>query len=148
MEMEDNIKTIVEKLDDEEFNDDVQLERMILPEERLRNSLLSLVEKQAREANNYDKAIGLAVNYIIDKISTNELTTGELLSVISTLSNKKVDLISGILEPFKPTPNGVSLLLPPVKEKETENDFTDGLNSMSKEELATINKFYNVIKQK
>jgi len=148
MEMEDNIKTIVEKLDDEEFNDDVQLERMILPEERLRNSLLSLVEKQAREANNYDKAIGLAVNSIIDKISTNELTTGELLSVISTLSNKKVDLISGILEPFKPTPNGVSLLLPPVKEKETENDFTDGLNSMSKEELATINKFYNVIKQK
>ena len=148
MEMEDNIKTIVEKLDDEEFNDNVQLERMILPEERLRNSLLSLVEKQAREANNYDKAIGLAVNSIIDKISTNELTTGELLSVISTLSNKKVDLISGILEPFKPTPNGVSLLLPPVKEKETENDFTDGLNSMSKEELATINKFYNVIKQK
>lgn len=148
MEMEDNIKTIVEKLDDEEFNDDVQLERMILPEERLRNSLLSLVEKQAREANNYDKAIGLAVNSIIDKISTNELTTGELLSVISTLSNKKVDLISGILEPFKPTPNGVSLLLPPVKEKETENDFTEGLSAMSQAELDTINKFYNVIKQK
>lgn len=148
MEMEDNIKTIVEKLDDDDNNADIELERMTLPEERLRNSLLSLVEKQAREANNYDKAIGLAVNSIIDKITTNELTTGELLSVISTLSNKKVDLISGILEPFKPTPNGVSLLLPPVKEKETENDFTDGLNSMSKEELATINKFYNVIKPK
>lgn len=148
MEFEDNIKSIVEKLDDEDSNADVELERMTLPEDRLRNSLLSLVEKQAREANNYDKAIGLALNSVIDKIATNELTTSELLSVISTLSNKKVDLISGILEPFKPTPNGVSLLLPPVKEKETENDFTEGLSAMSQTELDTINKFYNVIKQK
>lgn len=130
----------------QEENQEILIERTILPEERLRNSLLGLVEKQTREACNYDKAIGLAISSVVDKIQTNELTASELLNVISTLSNKKIDLITGILEPFKPTPNGVSLLLPPVKEKQREDDFTEGLKAMNAEELQTIQKVFDMIK--
>lgn len=146
--MENDINDIVDGLDNKQLEFDASLERMVLPEERLRESLLGLVEKQTREACNYDKAIGLAISSVVDKIQTNELTASELLNVISTLSNKKIDLITGILEPFKPTPNGVSLLLPPVKEKQREDDFTEGLKAMSAEELQTIQKVFDMIKPK
>lgn len=146
--MENDINDIMDGLDNKQLEFDASLERMVLPEERLRESLLGLVEKQTREACNYDKAIGLAISSVVDKIQTNELTASELLNVISTLSNKKIDLITGILEPFKPTPNGVSLLLPPVKEKQREDDFTEGLKAMNAEELQTIQKVFDMIKPK
>ena len=146
--MENDINDIMEGLDNKELEFDANVQRMVLPEERLRESLLGLVEKQTREACNYDKAIGLAISSVVDKIQTNELTASELLNVISTLSNKKIDLITGILEPFKPTPNGVSLLLPPVKEKQREDDFTEGLKAMNAEELQTIQKVFDMIKPK
>jgi len=146
--IENDINDIMEGLDNKELEFDANVQRMVLPEERLRESLLGLVEKQTREACNYDKAIGLAISSVVDKIQTNELTASELLNVISTLSNKKIDLITGILEPFKPTPNGVSLLLPPVKEKQREDDFTEGLKAMNAEELQTIQKVFDMIKPK
>lgn len=146
--MENDINDIMDGLDNKELEFDANVQRMVLPEERLRESLLGLVEKQTREACNYDKAIGLAISSVVDKIQTNELTASELLNVISTLSNKKIDLITGILEPFKPTPNGVSLLLPPVKEKQREDDFTEGLKAMNAEELQTIQKVFDMIKSK
>lgn len=146
--VENDINDIMEGLDNKELEFDANVQRMVLPEERLRESLLGLVEKQTREACNYDKAIGLAISSVVDKIQTNELTASELLNVISTLSNKKIDLITGILEPFKPTPNGVSLLLPPVKEKQREDDFTEGLKAMNAEELQTIQKVFDMIKPK
>ena len=143
---EKDIEKIQKGLQEEDSQ--VLLERTMLPEDRLRNAILRLVEKQVKEACNYDKAINLAVNSLIDKINTNELNTSELLSVIGTLANKKVDLIGTTLDPFKPTPNGVSLLLPPIKEKQREDDFTEGLEAMNAEELQTIQKIFDMIKPK
>lgn len=129
----------------EEGNQEVSVERTVLPEDRLRNAILGLVEKQVKEACNYDRAINLAVGSLIDKINTNELSTSELLSVVGTLANKKVDLISTTLEPFKPTPNGVSLLLPPVEKKKTEDDFTSGLKDLSSDDLNTLNTIFKTL---
>ncbi len=140
---EKDIEKIQKGLQEEDSQ--VLLERTILPEDRLRNAILGLVEKQVKEACNYDKAINLAVNSLIDKINTNELNTSELLSVIGTLANKKVDLIGTTLDPFKPTPNGVSLLLPPVEKKKTEDDFTSGLKDLSSDELNTLNSIFKVL---
>lgn len=141
-----NVEGIVEGLD-KEISEDVMAERVLLPEERLRNALLGLVEKQVKEACNYDEAINLAVSSVKDKIVTNELTTSELLNVISTLSNKKVDLIATTLEPFKPTPNGVSLLLPPIREREKEDDFSEGMKNVTGEELEVLNNLFKALKR-
>lgn len=146
--MENDINDIMDGLDNKQLEQDVFVERISTPEERLRTSLLGLVEKQAKEACNFDKAIGLAIGAVVDKIRTNEMTVSELLNTISTLSNKKTDIITTILEPFKPTPNGVSSLLPPAPKKEREDDFTEGLKAMSAEELQTIQKVFDMIKPK
>lgn len=146
--MENDINDILNGLDSPQLEQEVFVERISTPEERLRTSLLGLVEKQAKEACNFDKAIGLAVGAVVDKIRTNEMTVSELLNTITTLSNKKNDLIVSILEPFKPTPNGVSSLLPPAPKKEREDDFTEGLKAMNAEELQTIQKVFDMIKPK
>lgn len=146
--MENDINDILDGLDNPQLEQDAYIERITSPEERLRTSLLGLVEKQTIEACNFDKAIGLAIGAIVDKIRTNEMTVSELLNTVSTLSNKKTDIITTILDPFKPTPNGVSSLLPPAPKKEREDDFTEGLKAMNAEELQTIQKVFDLIKPK
>jgi len=141
---EENVMDIMIGLD-KEATPDVQVQRIKSPDEKLRESLLNFVSKQIDEIQKLDVVIALSLNNLIGRLQTNELSASEVLNIINTLSNKKVDVTTSILEPFKPTPNGTNVLLPPAKEGNEFSDFERGMKEMSKEDLKVLEGLFRAI---
>ncbi len=136
---EQTIGDIMNELN-KETEEHIELERMTTPDERLRSSLLNFVTKQINEIDKLDKVVELSLNSLKAKIELNELSASEILNVINTISNKKVDITTAILDPFKVTGNGTSPLLPPATQRSDSTDFERGVKEMSSEDLRIIEK--------
>jgi hypothetical protein len=140
-ETETNIDQIMNGLDNEDVSKDVEVVKIKTQAEHLRDTLTDFVAGQINEIKRYDNTIALAITRLNERLLTNELTAAETLNVISTLSNKRVDLTSTLLDPFKPTTTS-SPLLPAAKENADSSDIDKALKNMKPDDLKTLDFFY------
>ena len=141
---EETIVTIMKDLDDKDIEKDVEVQRIEPADIRLKNKLLDLVSGQVGEIAKLDTIISKGLTSLETRIELNELSAQDTLNVINTLSNKKVDLATAILDPFKAAPGGTSPLLPPAKEKSGESDLIEGLKKMPSDDLKKLEKLFRV----
>jgi len=142
---EDTIVEIMSGLNNEDVSHDVEMQRIEPADVRLKNKLLDLVSGQVGEIAKLDRIISKGLTSLEDRIVLNELSAQDTLNVINTLSNKKIDLTTAILDPFKAAPGGTSPLLPPAKEKDDNTDLERGLKEMSPEQLKVVEKLFRVL---
>ena len=137
---EDTIVQIIDGLDDVH-----EVQRIEPADVRLKNKLLDLVSGQVGEIAKLDRIISKGLSSLESRLEVNELSAQDTLNVINTLSNKKIDLTTAILDPFKAAPGGTSPLLPPAKEKDDNTDLERGLREMKPEELKALEKVFRVL---
>ena len=135
------IVEIMKGFEDKGIEQDVEVQRIESPDVRLRKTLLNFVSDQVSEIQKLDSVVTIALNNLVERLQTNELSAQETLSVISTLANKKVDMTTAILDPFKSNNEGKSPLLAPPKEDDS-SDFEQGLKEMSKEDRSVLERLF------
>ena len=112
------------------------------PEQLLRERLLGFVSGQVDEIKELDSIIRLSLQNLRDRLAKNEIAPNDVLSIINTLSNKKTDLATALLDPFKTAPGGTNVLMPPAKESTDMSDIQKGIQSMSPEQLKLFDKMF------
>jgi len=140
---EANIVEIMTGLDDSKSKD-VQVIRMKSQSELLRDSLTEFVQGQLCEITRLDTVISKGLQSLENRLDLNELNAADTLNVINTLSNKKTDLATALLEPFKPSTTAPSPLLTQPKEKDLTSDFEQGVKEMTSEQLKILDKLIRV----
>lgn len=140
---EEPIVEIMKGFDDKTIEQDVEIQRIESADVRLRKTLLNFVSDQVAEIKKLDDVVTIALHNLVQRLQANELSSQETLSVISTLANKKVDMTTAILEPFKANNEGKSPLLLPPKEDDM-SDFEQGLKDMTKEDRDVLERLFRV----
>jgi hypothetical protein len=140
---EEPIVEIMKGFDDKDIEKDVEVQRIEPADVRLRKSLLNFVSDQVLEIKKLDDVVTIALRNLVERLQANELSAQETLSVISTLANKKTDMTTAILEPFKASNDGKSPLLAPPKADDA-TDFEQGLKDMSKEDRDVLERLFRV----
>jgi hypothetical protein len=123
---------------EEDIKDAVIIETQ---EEKLKKSLYKFVVDQLAEVEKYDSIIRKSIECLNLRLQSNELSANEILSVISTISNKKSDIIQTLLEPFK-----TSIIL--KNPNDDHSDFSRGLKELRPDQLELINKVFAASKEK
>ena len=144
-ETETSITNLMEGLNNKETELQTDAVAMETPDQRLRRSLLDYVSNQVSEVRKLDDVISLALNNLKERLIANEIDADKVLAIISTLSNKKTDLTTAVLEPFKATPNGTNVLLSPAKESTDQSDIERGIKGMSPDQLKLLDKMFRVL---
>lgn len=143
---EDDIVTIMNDLD-KPADKDVQVIRIKSQSELLRDSLTGFVQGQLGEISKLDRVINLGLSSLANRLEANELNAADTLNVVNTLSNKKTDLSTALLDPFKPSTTAPSPLLTQPKEKEDKSDFEQGLKEMTSDEQKIIDRVFRMLQQ-
>lgn len=139
-ETETNITNIMTELD-RVPTEEVQVVRMKSQSELLRDALGGYVQGQVLEIKKLDEIISKGLRSLEKRLDADELNAADTLNVINTLSNKKTDLTTAILDPFKPSTTAASPLLQPPKEREDLSDFEQGLKELPPESLKILDNY-------
>ena len=137
------IKEITVGLDTVDPNTEVA--RVRTQAEYLRDSLTNFVGSQLGEIAKLDRVISKGLSSLEDRLDHDELSADETLSVIGTLSNKKTDLTTALLEPFKPSSTAPSPLLNPPPKEEEQSDMEKGMKNLTPEEHKLVDKLIRTI---
>lgn len=147
--MNKDTETQIQKLNTSLTDTDIQQEvdaiAIETADQKLRRSLLGYVSTQVEEVRKIDSVIALALTKLYDRLQSNELDVDKVLSIVSTLSNKKTDLTTAILDPFKASPGGTNSLLPPAKENAEITSFERGIKDMTPEQLKVFDRMFRII---
>jgi len=127
----DKVEDIAEKIND---GLDKEVKRIDSPKDVVTNSILSLVSDQLHKASNYDIIIQKAQDKVVDRIDNNELEFSELMEVISTMNNKKLEIINSMFDPFRGQKQGLF----DNGNESSPDDFDKGIKNLSHDELQTL----------
>lgn len=139
---EENITQIMTNLDTVPTDNAIRIKSQ---SELLRDSLTGFVQGQLGEISKLDRVINLGLDSLAARLEANELNVADALNIVNTLSNKKTDLTTSLLDPFKPSTTAPSPLLTQPKEKDDSSDIERGLKDMSSEDMKTLDKFFRSV---
>lgn len=115
----------------------------------LRERTFSFLTKSMQEMEDYKTVIKNGLTKLNERILHNELDADDVLKVINSLSSQVTGRTAVLLEPFKPSNQAPSPLLPPAPvQKLEETDIEKGMKSLSSSDLQLLDKFIRVIEQR
>ena len=135
--VENLANTFTEGLNSEELQKEVNNIAKISPRDILQHSILDLMKDQLNKASGYDVIIQKAIDGISARLDSNELDICELLTVVSSFSAKKLDIIKTIFAPLQGGSPENSLFL---NTKDDDNDLEKGLKEMTPAQLKLMDK--------
>jgi hypothetical protein len=115
----------------------------------LRERTFSFLTKSMQEMEDYKTVIKNGLANLNERILHNELDADDVLKVINSLSSQVTGRTAVLLDPFKPSNQTPSPLLPPAPSPRVEEtDIEKGMKNLSSNDLQLLDKFIRVIEQR